>query len=213
MVEADPAAPRTMPEFYDRHLGPVLFGPYAVELTRRLSTTPEGPVLETACGTGILTRRLRARLSGGTRFVATDVSGSMLAYARRQHHGVPGIEWLAADAAALPFASGTFALIVCQFGLVPFGFHDRTALRELLAIAGFRRLQIEPVTLDAASRTAESFAMGLVHCHPAVKSLEERGGSATPIVAAVAAALTRLGGNRPFRSTMQALVVTARTGA
>jgi len=44
-------------------------------------------------------------------------------------------------------------------------------------------------------------------------AIQERGAELDPIVEAVAVALERIGGNSPFRSTMQALVVTARATA
>lgn len=261
----------TMPEIYDHHLGPVLFGPYAADLTRRVTILPDGPVLETACGTGILTQRLRAHLPARTPLVASDLSDSMLEYARAKHGEIGHVEWEQADAGALPFPTASFAAVACQFGLMfvpdkkaaihecrrvlvdgglvalsvwdsfahnpfarvadetiagffptdpprfyeegPFGFHNPKVLRDLLDASGFGHVRIERVTLEALSPSAESFAVGLVHCNPAIKALEDRGGSPNPIVAAVAEALARLGGERPFRSTMQAIVATGRAGA
>ena len=46
----------SIPENYDRYLGPVLFDPYAVDLVSRLSVYEDANVLELACGTGIVTR-------------------------------------------------------------------------------------------------------------------------------------------------------------
>ena len=48
----------SIPTLYDAHLGPVLFEPYARELAARLAASGAARVLETACGTGIVTRRL-----------------------------------------------------------------------------------------------------------------------------------------------------------
>ncbi len=75
------------------------------------------PVLEVACGTGILTEQLRARLPAATRLVATDLNEPMLEYARSKLHAEP-IEWRPADAAAPPFADASFAALACQFGLM-----------------------------------------------------------------------------------------------
>jgi ubiquinone/menaquinone biosynthesis C-methylase UbiE len=52
----------SIPENYDRYLGPVMFDPYARDLVERLSVSKGAAVLELACGTGIVTRRLRNRL-------------------------------------------------------------------------------------------------------------------------------------------------------
>ena len=261
----------TIPELYDRHLGPVIFEPYAADLARRVAAVqPDGLVLETACGTGILTQQLRTQRSSTAHLVATDLNEPMLAYARTKLGEGTQIEWKQADAAALPFPPASFAAVVCQFGLmfvpdksaafrearrvlmesgllafnvwdslehnpfgriahdtiagffpadpptfyqVPFGFHDAEILRQLLAGHGFSQVAIERVTLEAHSPSAHSFAVGLVKGNPVSNAIQERGLPFDPIVEAVAAALVQVGGNNPFRSTMQALVFTARAGA
>jgi SAM-dependent methyltransferase len=106
-----------VPEYYDRHLGPVLFETYAVELIARVPQRDGLRVLELACGTGIVTRRLRAALPDTATLVATDLSADMIAYARR---AVPasGITWQTADAQALPFDDASFDVAICQFGLM-----------------------------------------------------------------------------------------------
>lgn len=121
----------SMPEYYDRIMGPAQFDVFAADLTRRLAAKPAGDVLELACGTGLVTRRLRERLDPGVRLVATDLSDAMLQYARGKVNGE--IEWRKADAAALPFDAGSFGAVVCAFGVmfVP----DKKAL-----FAGMRRV-------------------------------------------------------------------------
>ena len=52
-----------IPENYDRYLGPVIFEPWAEDLVSRLANKKNKRVLEIACGTGIVTRRLRDALS------------------------------------------------------------------------------------------------------------------------------------------------------
>lgn len=98
-------------------MGPLMFEPYAADLARRLPVPARLRVLEIACGTGIVTRRLRAMLPAESALVATDLNEPMVAYARAS---VPadGIEWLVADAQALPFDDGTFDVVACQFGLM-----------------------------------------------------------------------------------------------
>lgn len=49
----------SIPATYDRFLGPMLFEPYADDLTARLTVPPTAAVPKLACGTGILTGRLR----------------------------------------------------------------------------------------------------------------------------------------------------------
>lgn len=109
----------SIPEFYDRYLGPVIFEPYAEDLAQRVaSRVSEGPVLETACGTGILTRHLRARLPSASELVATDLNAPMLDYAQAHLGRADNLRWQTADAAALPFAAAAFRAVVCQFGVM-----------------------------------------------------------------------------------------------
>lgn len=107
----------SIPEYYDRYLGTAYFGPPAAELARRVPANPGGDVLEIACGTGLASRRIRARLDPSVRLVATDLSAAMLAYAARQP-GTDAIEWGEADACRLPFADGDFAAVVCALGFM-----------------------------------------------------------------------------------------------
>jgi len=108
----------SIPENYDRYLGPVLFDPYAVDLVSRLNVSGDASVLEIACGTGIVTRRLRDRLGPNARLVATDLNEAMLGYAARKFSSEDAIQWKQADATDLPFADQSFDAIVCQFGLM-----------------------------------------------------------------------------------------------
>lgn len=108
----------SIPENYDRYLGPVLFDPYAADLASRLNVSADASVLELACGTGVVTRRLRDRLGSEARLIATDLNDAMLSYAARNFKPEDAIEWKQADAADLPFAEQSFDAVVCQFGLM-----------------------------------------------------------------------------------------------
>jgi ubiquinone/menaquinone biosynthesis C-methylase UbiE len=77
---------------------------------------PKGDVLELACGTGIVTQRLRERVDPFLRVVATDISDDMLAYAGGKVKGK--VDWRKADAAALPFKDESFGLAVCGLGVM-----------------------------------------------------------------------------------------------
>ena len=117
----------SIPENYDQYLGPVLFEPYAADLAARLNPPKNGTVLELACGTGIMTRRLREKLPLEVNVVATDLNEAMLSYAKIKFPASVGIEWKQADAADLPFAEKTFDAIVCQFGLMFFPDKEKAA--------------------------------------------------------------------------------------
>ena len=129
MVEKHAVFDGSIPEYYDRHLGPMFFEPYAQDLAGRVQVPAGGTVLEVACGTGRVTRLLRERLPESIRLTATDLNDAMLDYARRQFPEGPGITWRQADAAALPFPDGSFDAVVCQFGYM-FVPDKETAMRE-----------------------------------------------------------------------------------
>lgn len=129
MADAKASFGGNMPEHYDRHLGPAQFDPFAAFLAERLPRRPAGDVLEVACGTGLVTRRLRERLDPSVRLVATDLSAGMLAFAQQAVAAGGGLQWREADAMRLPFADGQFAVVVCGFGLM-FVPDKLAALRE-----------------------------------------------------------------------------------
>jgi len=58
LPDRDAAFVGSVPENYDRYLGPLLFHRYADDLVGRLAVTPGLRVLETACGTGIVTEAI-----------------------------------------------------------------------------------------------------------------------------------------------------------
>jgi hypothetical protein len=76
-------------------------------------------LLETAAGTGMVTRQLAAHLAPAVEIVATDLNQPMLDYAASQP-GVQRVKWQQADALALPFPDASFAAVVCQFGAMFF---------------------------------------------------------------------------------------------
>jgi SAM-dependent methyltransferase len=119
MVSHDKAFNGSIPEMYDRLMVPLIFEPYASDLAGRVAAMRPRSVLETAAGTGVVTRALASRLPAETRIVATDLSPPMLEYAagRLQDERV---EWKQADALALPFEDHGFDAVVCQFGAMFF---------------------------------------------------------------------------------------------
>jgi SAM-dependent methyltransferase len=106
----------SIPEYYDSCLGPAWFDAFGEDLVRRLPAKPAGDVLEIACGTGLVTRRLRERLDPSVRL--TDLSPAMLDYARGKLADRKGIEWREADAVKLPFGDAEFGAVVCAFGVM-----------------------------------------------------------------------------------------------
>ena len=127
----------SVPAFYDRCLGPVLFEPYAADIVRRVPAGSDLRVLELACGTGRVTRRLRAALPASAALVATDLFEPMLEHAQASV-AQPGIEWRQADIEDLPFEDGEFDVVVCQFGLMflPDKVQGFREIRRVLADGG-----------------------------------------------------------------------------
>lgn len=130
MSETPLAFSGSIPGVYDRCLGPFIFEKMAADVAARLPLVPGTRVLEAACGTGRVTRHLLAALPEGATLTATDLSGGMLAVAQERLGADLRITWREADALALPYAEGSFDVVVCQFGVM--FFPDKLAgLREM----------------------------------------------------------------------------------
>ncbi len=108
----------SIPETYERLLVPLIFQPYATDLAERVASTNPRDILETAAGTGVLTRAMTSRLPEA-RIVATDLNEPMLAHAASRLSSGQ-VEWKQADALALPFDAGKFDVVACQFGVMFF---------------------------------------------------------------------------------------------
>jgi len=119
MVTTDKLFAGSIPEIYDRFLVPLIFEPYAADLAGRVAMAQPRDVLETAVGTGVLTRALALRLAPSTSIVATDLNQPMLDQASRRQAG-GNIEWKQADALGLPFGDQSFDVVACQFGVMFF---------------------------------------------------------------------------------------------
>src|SRR5262245_37482669 len=72
----------SVPEHYDRGIGPVMFLDFAADMAGRVAALRPQRVLETASGTGIVTRLLRDKLPAGSQLMATDLNPPMLEVAR-----------------------------------------------------------------------------------------------------------------------------------
>jgi SAM-dependent methyltransferase len=106
----------SMPEIYERCLGPAVFEPYARHVADLVAGLQPATVLELAAGTGIVTRELIERLPGAA-ITATDLNPAMVEWGARR---VPGATWQVADAQHLPFDDATFDVVACQFGVMFF---------------------------------------------------------------------------------------------
>ncbi len=110
----------SIPEIYDTHLVPLIFEHYAEDIASRTAAGKPMAVLETAAGSGVLTRALASKLDKACCFTATDLNQPMLDRAQSQQNDPERIEWQQADALELPYADGSFDVVCCQFGVMFF---------------------------------------------------------------------------------------------
>ena len=104
----------SVPENYDRLMVPLIFRPYAEELTRRVKAIGPRKVLETAAGTGVVTKAIHDALPDA-KIIATDLNPPMLEVAGQRVRS-ERVRFVQADAQDLPFEDGSFDLVLCQFG-------------------------------------------------------------------------------------------------
>jgi len=119
MADSAPAFAGSIPAVYDSKLGPMFFEPHARDLADRLPPAATR-VLETAAGTGIVSRHLLARLGPAASLIVTDLQQAMLDVAVRKIGQDPRVEFRQADAVSLPFDDDQFDVVVCQFGVMFF---------------------------------------------------------------------------------------------
>ncbi|HUK62398.1 MAG TPA: class I SAM-dependent methyltransferase [Dongiaceae bacterium] len=167
-MTADPAAfTGSVPEYYDRYMGPVFFDHYATDLVARARPDLRGEVLELACGTGRLTGPLLAGLPAGARLTATDLHPPMIEHARSRLPGDPRLAFEPADAMALPFPSGRFDAVLCQFGVM--FFPDKIAasgeVRRVLRPGGVYHFNVWCSHVD--NRSIEIVQRLMVELYPA----------------------------------------------
>jgi SAM-dependent methyltransferase len=120
MAASDKLFAGSIPEIYDSLLVPLLFEGYARDLAERVARLEARNILETAAGTGVLTRALGSRLPAAARIVATDLNQPMLDRAAKRQREDRRISWRQAYALELPFAHAEFDVVACQFGVMFF---------------------------------------------------------------------------------------------
>jgi ubiquinone/menaquinone biosynthesis C-methylase UbiE len=120
MAATDKLFAGSIPEIYDRYLVPLIFESHARDLAARVVLAGPQRVLETAAGTGVLTRAIASRLPVHACIVATDLNQPMLDYAAQTSPRDDRITWRQANALALPFEDEAFNVVACQFGVMFF---------------------------------------------------------------------------------------------
>ena len=116
----------SIPENYDKYLGPRIFVGYADDLASRVAALNPGSVLELAAGTGILSRKLRDALAVDCELIASDLNPPMLAVAKDKFRSGESVQFKQVDATDLAFDDAGFDVIVCQFGVMFFPDKNRS---------------------------------------------------------------------------------------
>jgi len=120
MRDADKTFAGSIPALYDRYLVPLIFERFAEDLAERTASRSPRAVLETAAGSGVVTRALARRLAPAARYVVTDLNEPMLRHAADLQGPDDRVAWQRADALDLLFADSAFDAVVCQFGVMFF---------------------------------------------------------------------------------------------
>ena len=116
----------TPAEMYETFYGSAIFSPCAQLVLERAAPQLGEAVLDLACGTGQVARRVAPTVGMEGSVTALDLNPNMLAVGR----SLPtpkgaSIDWVQGDAVAPEFPDGSFDLVVCQHGLQ--FFPDRAA--------------------------------------------------------------------------------------
>ncbi|MGO1120489.1 class I SAM-dependent methyltransferase [Rhodovibrionaceae bacterium A322] len=138
MQENDRVFTGSIPEIYDRYLVPLIFEDFAEDLAERVLEVHPERLLETAAGSGVVTRVLAPRLTASARYCVSDLNQPMLDQAALRQGQDPRLIWQQANALDLPFEDAGFDAVLCQFGVM--FFPDRVAgyreARRVLAPGG-----------------------------------------------------------------------------
>ncbi|MDH3942573.1 MAG: class I SAM-dependent methyltransferase [Anaerolineae bacterium] len=120
MTNTNSAFVGSIPEHYDKYLGPLIFEEYSIDLASRLNIPEGGSLLEIAAGTGLATRHMRTALPDDINIIVTDLNEDMLEIAQRKFPSQNNMEFKPVDAESQPFEDSAFDAVACQFGIMFF---------------------------------------------------------------------------------------------
>ncbi len=117
-------------ESYQRYFVPAIGGPMADDLVATARLQPGERVIDVACGTGVLTRLAAEHVGAAGTVTGLDIHPGMLAVGRSATPPHLSIDWIEADAQAMPLPDRAFDVVLCQMGL-QFMPDKPAALREM----------------------------------------------------------------------------------
>src|SRR5437868_2596099 len=110
MLETDKVFAGSLPENYDCHMVPLIFEPYAADIARRAASLSPSAVLETAAGSGVVTRALAPKLPRGASYIVTDLNQPMVDCTASRQPPDTRTKRRQADALALSFENAALRL-------------------------------------------------------------------------------------------------------
>lgn len=120
MIESNEEPAPSPAHLFERFFGPSLFVPWSRVLLEHAEPGPDDRVLDLACATGIVARRVAPLVDEGEgRVVGVDLDPDMLAVARELGAAEEDVDvtWRQGDATDLDLPDGSFDLVLCQQGL------------------------------------------------------------------------------------------------
>lgn len=110
----------SIPEYYDKYLGPLIFEEYSIDFASRINVPQGGKLLEIAAGTGLATRHIKNSLPKNATITVTDLNEPMLEIAKSKFSDQSNMHFQFANAIDLPFENEVYDSVVCQYGIMFF---------------------------------------------------------------------------------------------
>jgi SAM-dependent methyltransferase len=110
----------SIPEYYDKYLGPILFEEYSIDIAQRTRIPSGGNALEIAAGTGLASIHLGKAMPEDAQLTVTDLNEAMLEMAKQKIGRAKNIQFEIADGQELPYDDSSFDGVICQFGIMFF---------------------------------------------------------------------------------------------
>ena len=105
------------PLAYDTYIVDAFMRDYSRRLVEAAAIHEGDRVLDVACGTGIVARLAKSKAGETGNVVGFDLNPGMLARARESDGNDVRVHWREGSATEMPFADGSFDLVLCQHGL------------------------------------------------------------------------------------------------